>query len=52
VLPARRVLESIESLIVVRGFAAEAEAWMVNAFGEVVTILGGIASPDEVRELR
>lgn len=52
VLPARRVFEILESLIVVRGFAAEAEAWMVNAFREVVTILGGVASPDEAHVLR
>ena len=52
VLPARRVFEILESLIVVRGFAAEAEAWMVNAFREVVTILGGVASPGDVRVLR
>ena len=52
VLPARRVLAILESLGALRGFAADAEAWMASAFRDVVTLLGGVASPDEVRELR
>lgn len=52
VLPARQVFGVLEARLARPGFAAQAEAWMLDQFRAAVVSLGGVAAPGEILELR
>ena len=52
VAEARAVFALLENLTVNRGFADRAAAWMLDTYREVVVTLKGVASAEEIVELR
>ena len=47
---ARAVFDHLETLLDQRGFAARAQTWLEESFRAVITLLGGVDAPEDVRE--
>ncbi|MCZ7541757.1 MAG: hypothetical protein M5U29_17945 [Anaerolineae bacterium] len=47
---ARAVFDHLETLLDQRGFAARAQTWLEESFRAVITQLGGVDAPEDVRE--